>query len=78
MTTEQLQEEVAKGKAALAAAEKKIALLNEEVTRLRNTSVNDSNGYALADANHRFKELITNLQNGIFLVDEHKNIVVVK
>ena len=77
MTTAQLQDEIEKGRAALAAAEEKIAHLNEEINTLKGSVSGNPAAQALGDAAHRFKELITNLQNGIFLVDEHKKIVVV-
>ena len=77
MTTEILQDELDKVKAALAAAEERIANLNEEISYLKGTVSVNSTDHSLGDANNRFKELITNLQNGIFLVDENKKIVVV-
>ncbi len=77
MANEQLQNELEKGKAALAAAEAKIAKLNEEIKNLKGSVLHDPEAHALGDANNRFKELITNLQNGVFLVDENKKIVIV-
>ncbi len=78
MTIRSLQEELEKERAILKAAKDRIAIQNKELEELRKAS-SSGNGpdSALADANTRLTELINNLQNGVFVVDENRNVVII-
>lgn len=79
MTIRELQEQLDKERAILKAAKDRIAVQNKELEELRKiaaaggeTAVGNE---ALEDANIRLTELVNNLNNGVFVVDENRRII---
>ncbi|MCD6011745.1 MAG: domain S-box protein [Flavipsychrobacter sp.] len=80
MTTRELQEQLEKERAILKAAKDRIAAQNKELEELRKKvagNTREDRPDELADANIRFNELINSLNDGVFVVDENRNIVIV-
>src|ERR1035437_5592325 len=76
MTIKDLQKQLEKEKAILKDANDRIAIQNKELETLRDKVQSNNTEEALNDANNRLTELISHLQNGIFVVDENRKIVI--
>ncbi len=80
MTIRELQEQLDKERSILKAAKDRIAMQNKELEELRKIAAGGAdsalNNDALEDANIRLTELVNNLNNGVFVVDENREVVI--
>ncbi len=80
MTIRELQEQLDKERSILKAAKDRIAIQNKELEELRKIAAGSAdtglNNDALEDANIRLTELVNNLNNGVFVVDEDRRVII--